>query len=96
MISPPWIQLKTVFQDQNPAGPAKPNPEEEHRQKLREKAKNVPVDPKSAVPALKMLQLDCKQGAVRAVRLSVDGMYMMTCGSDKSLKLWNPRKGTQL
>ena len=43
-----------------------------------------------------MLQLDCKQGAVRAVRLSVDGMYMMTCGSDKSLKLWNPRKGTQL
>ena len=96
MISPPWIQLKTAFQDQNPAGPAKPNPEEEHRQKLREKAKNVPVDPKSAVPALKMLQLDCKQGAVRAVRLSVDGMYMMTCGSDKSLKLWNPRKGTQL
>jgi mitogen-activated protein kinase organizer 1 len=50
----------------------------------------------TSLPKMKMLQLDCKQGAVRNVRLSVDGQYAMTCGSDKSLKLWNPRKGSQL
>nr|XP_054770625.1 WD repeat domain-containing protein 83-like [Lytechinus pictus] len=40
--------------------------------------------------------LDCKQGAVRAVRFNVDGNYCMTCGSDKSLKLWNPERGLLL
>ncbi|XP_064626279.1 WD repeat domain-containing protein 83-like [Lineus longissimus] len=34
--------------------------------------------------------LDCKQRAVRAVRFNADGNYCLTCGSDKSLKLWNP------
>ncbi|XP_069623354.1 WD repeat domain-containing protein 83 [Ranitomeya imitator] len=41
-------------------------------------------------------RLLCAQGAVRAVRFNVDGNYCMTCGSDKSLKLWNPHKGTLL
>ena len=36
--------------------------------------------------------LDCDQGAVRAVRFNVDGNYLLTCGSDKSLKLWNPER----
>ena len=36
--------------------------------------------------------LDCDQGAVRAVRFNVDGNYCLTCGSDKSLKLWNPKR----
>ncbi|XP_013396649.1 WD repeat domain-containing protein 83 [Lingula anatina] len=36
--------------------------------------------------------IDCKQGAVRAVRFNVDGNYCLTCGSDKSIKLWNPHK----
>lgn len=27
---------------------------------------------------------------------AVDGNYCLTCGSDKSLKLWNPHKGTAL
>ncbi|MPC20594.1 WD repeat domain-containing protein 83-like [Portunus trituberculatus] len=40
--------------------------------------------------------LECKQGAVRAVRFNVDGGYCLTCGSDKSVKLWNPHKGTLL
>lgn len=26
----------------------------------------------------------------------VDGNYCLTCGSDKTLKLWNPHKGTAL
>ncbi|XP_052776503.1 WD repeat domain-containing protein 83-like [Mya arenaria] len=34
----------------------------------------------------------CKQGAVRAVRFNVDGTYCLTCGSDKSVKLWNPHR----
>lgn len=28
--------------------------------------------------------------------VAVDGEYCMSCGSDKSVKLWNPHKGTLL
>ncbi|KAE8620082.1 hypothetical protein XENTR_v10010091 [Xenopus tropicalis] len=55
--------------------------------------------PKPKAPELpQKLQhkLECNQGAVRAVRFNVDGNYCMTCGSDKTLKLWNPHKGTLL
>ncbi|KAM4749189.1 WD repeat domain-containing protein 83 [Rhinophrynus dorsalis] len=48
------------------------------------------------LPRVLQRRLDCNQGAVRAVRFNVDGNYCMTCGSDKSLKLWNPHKGTLL
>lgn len=41
-------------------------------------------------------EIDCKQGAVRAVRFSVDGAYCITCGSDRKLKLWNPHRGVTL
>ena len=50
----------------------------------------------SELPVLKILVVDCKQGAVRAVRYSVDGNYCMTAGQDKSVKLWNPNKGIPL
>ncbi|ETN71288.1 WD domain, G-beta repeat protein [Necator americanus] len=40
--------------------------------------------------------IDCRQDAVRAVRYNVDGNYCLTCGSDKSIKLWNPIKGSLL
>ena len=50
----------------------------------------------SELPVLKILVVDCKQGAVRAVRYSVDGNYCMTAGQDKSVKLWNPNKGRPL
>lgn len=39
---------------------------------------------------------NCKQGAVRAVRFNVDGSYCLTCGADKSVKLWNPHLGTMI
>ncbi|XP_023230264.1 WD repeat domain-containing protein 83-like [Centruroides sculpturatus] len=48
------------------------------------------------LPIHNTLHLDCKQGAVRAVRFNVDGNYSLTCGSDKTLKLWNPFTGTLL
>ena len=31
---------------------------------------------------------DCQQGAVRAVRFNVDGDYVITSGSNKTIKLW--------
>ncbi|XP_064537378.1 WD repeat domain-containing protein 83 [Drosophila montana] len=40
--------------------------------------------------------IDCNQGAVRAVRYNVDGIYCMSCGSDKKIKLWNPGSGLLL
>ncbi|KAK9870591.1 hypothetical protein WA026_008153 [Henosepilachna vigintioctopunctata] len=40
--------------------------------------------------------IDCKQGAVRAVRFNVDGSYCLTCGSDRKLKLWNPYRNLLL
>jgi mitogen-activated protein kinase organizer 1 len=48
---------------------------------------------KSVAPTRLAATLDCKQGAVRAVRYNVDGNYCITCGSDKSVKLWNPGTG---
>lgn len=36
--------------------------------------------------------IDCKQGAVRAVRYNVDGQYCLTSGANKTVKLWNPTK----
>ncbi|XP_036345990.1 WD repeat domain-containing protein 83-like [Rhagoletis pomonella] len=35
--------------------------------------------------------IDCNQGAVRAIRYNVDGSYCLSCGSDKKIKLWNPK-----
>lgn len=43
-----------------------------------------------SLPLEKSNHIKCKQGAVRAVRFNVDGNYCITCGSDKTLKLWNP------
>uniref|UniRef100_A0A8C9PJP4 WD repeat domain-containing protein 83 n=1 Tax=Spermophilus dauricus TaxID=99837 RepID=A0A8C9PJP4_SPEDA len=48
------------------------------------------------LPQKRLKTLDCEQGAVRAVRFNVDGNYCLTCGSDKTLKLWNPLRGTLL
>ena len=33
-------------------------------------------------------KLDCQQGAIRAVRFNVDGDYVITSGSNKTIKLW--------
>uniref|UniRef100_A0A0B6ZG56 WD repeat domain-containing protein 83 n=1 Tax=Arion vulgaris TaxID=1028688 RepID=A0A0B6ZG56_9EUPU len=47
-------------------------------------------------PNKKTQTLDCKQGAVRSVRFNVDGSYCLTCGSDKTVKLWNPLRNLLL
>ncbi|KAK5645938.1 hypothetical protein RI129_004402 [Pyrocoelia pectoralis] len=43
-----------------------------------------------------LLTIDCKQGAIRAVRFNVDGSYCLTCGSDRKIKLWNPYRNLVL
>ncbi|KAG8226520.1 hypothetical protein J437_LFUL006910 [Ladona fulva] len=43
-----------------------------------------------SLPTKCLQSIDCQQGAVRAIRFNVDGEYCLSCGSDKSLKLWNP------
>nr|pir hypothetical protein F33G12.2 - Caenorhabditis elegans [Caenorhabditis elegans] len=50
----------------------------------------------SKCPTVRARAIDCKQGAVRAVRYNVDGNYCVTCGSDKTVKLWNPLKSSLL
>lgn len=37
-------------------------------------------------------QLKCDQGAVRAVRFSVDGDFCLTAGANKTVKLWSNKK----
>uniref|UniRef100_A0A3P8Z3F9 WD repeat domain-containing protein 83 n=1 Tax=Esox lucius TaxID=8010 RepID=A0A3P8Z3F9_ESOLU len=48
------------------------------------------------VPQHLLRTIDCQQGAVRAVRFNADGNYLLSCGSDKSLKLWSVSRGTLL
>lgn len=36
--------------------------------------------------------LDAHKGAVLAVRYTRDGKYCMSCGADRCIKLWNPRR----
>ena len=41
-------------------------------------------------------RFDCKQGAVRSVKFNKNGEYCITCGSDKTVKLWNPYRQSLL
>ncbi|KAL3868763.1 hypothetical protein ACJMK2_041528 [Sinanodonta woodiana] len=47
-------------------------------------------------PDILIHTINCKQGAVRAVRFNGDGIYCLTCGSDKSVRLWNPHRNIAL
>ncbi|XP_071656850.1 WD repeat domain-containing protein 83 isoform X4 [Patagioenas fasciata] len=53
-----------------------------------------PVPPE--LPRRRLRTLECGQGAVRAVRFNADGHYCLTCGADKTLRLWNPHTGAAL
>uniref|UniRef100_F6W1C5 WD repeat domain-containing protein 83 n=2 Tax=Ciona intestinalis TaxID=7719 RepID=F6W1C5_CIOIN len=56
------------------------------------KEEKAPPKAKPRLPANLIHFIDCNQGAVRAVRFNGDGNYCLTCGNDKSIKLWNPEK----
>jgi len=40
--------------------------------------------------------IKCNQGALRAVRFNVDGDYIITSGSDRTIKLWSAERGALL
>ncbi|KAH7705252.1 WD domain-containing protein [Aphelenchoides avenae] len=48
------------------------------------------------IPSRLLTSFDCKQGAIRAARFNVDGNYCITCGSDKTVRLWNPYRQVHL
>jgi len=48
------------------------------------------------LPLKHICDLNNDGAAVRAVRFNADGEYCMTCGSDKTVKLWNPYKNILL
>jgi len=54
------------------------------------------VNENSKYPTAYLHSFDCRQGTVRAVRFNVNGEYCMTCGSDKTVSLWNPLRKIQL
>ncbi|VDP87982.1 unnamed protein product [Echinostoma caproni] len=43
-----------------------------------------------SLPTQASRRIHCHQSAVRAARFNSDGMYCMTAGGDKTIKLWNP------
>lgn len=43
-----------------------------------------------------VVKIDCKQCLIRSIRFNADGQYAMTCGSDRTVKLWRPSKLLQL
>lgn len=43
-----------------------------------------------------VVKIDCNQGLIKAVRFNTDGQYAITCGSDRTIKLWRPIKLLQL
>lgn len=43
-----------------------------------------------------LVKIDCNQGLIKAVRFNADGQYAITCGSDRTIKLWRPSKLLQL
>lgn len=56
----------------------------------------LPRPESSQLPQCLVRNIDCQQKAIRAVRFNADGNYMLSCGSDKSLKLWSVSQGTHL
>ena len=47
----------------------------------------------SDLPTAERAVLRGHEGAVLAVRFNADGNYLLTCGQDRTLRLWNPHKG---
>ncbi|CAI5703465.1 unnamed protein product [Peronospora effusa] len=46
----------------------------------------------SEVPSVCVRELHGHQGPINAIRFNSKGTYVMTCGQDKTVKLWNPHR----
>jgi WD40 repeat protein len=58
------------------------------------------MEPTSAavglLPTKEVTVLRGHEGAVLAVRFNKDGKYCLSCGKDRTLRLWNPYKGVHI
>lgn len=50
----------------------------------------------AGLPSKEAAVLKGHEGAVLAVRFNKDGKYCLSCGKDRSLRLWNPIKGIHI
>lgn len=50
----------------------------------------------AGLPSKEAAILKGHEGAVLAVRFNKDGKYCLSCGKDRSLRLWNPHKGIHI
>ncbi|GBF92112.1 hypothetical protein Rsub_04459 [Raphidocelis subcapitata] len=50
-------------------------------------------DPAAALPSKEAFELTGHEGAVLNVRLNPAGTYCLSCGKDRTVRLWNPHKG---
>lgn len=48
------------------------------------------------LPRTEARALSGHEGAVLAVRFNRDGNYCLSCGKDRTLRLWNPHTGAQV
>ena len=48
----------------------------------------------SGIPTEEHAELRGHEGPVLAVRFNRDGRYLLTCGKDRTFRLWNPYKAT--
>eukprot|EP00877_Chromochloris_zofingiensis_P007605 jgi/Chrzof1/3098/Cz12g11190.t1 len=51
------------------------------------------AEPSEHLPGELAHELTGHEGAVLAVRFNTQGTYCMSCGKDRTIKLWNPAKG---
>ncbi|CAI5722248.1 unnamed protein product [Peronospora destructor] len=50
------------------------------------------MEASSGVPSVCVRELHSHQGPINAIRFNSKGTYVMTCGQDKTVKLWNPHR----
>lgn len=56
----------------------------------------VHPQPTEHLPKTELCTLTGHEGAVLAVRFNNTGTYCLSCGKDRTLRLWNPHKGTAI
>ncbi|KAF8563295.1 hypothetical protein P879_09701, partial [Paragonimus westermani] len=57
---------------------------------LMSKMRRASEQKPARLPTQASRRLHCHQSAVRAARFNSDGLYCVTAGGDKTIKLWNP------
>ena len=54
----------------------------------------VPAAPTERFPTAPLHTLEGHEGAVLALAFNGTGTYCLSCGKDRTLRLWNPHRGT--